>query len=224
MSEPNESADVFGSTMDAGPISPEHDAPDGVGPILGVGADSPIGAPRKSRVSNGSLILLLTVVVAAGVLTIMRRFSMGTGLALLDMTIDYPIDAPRTTDIDESHRVIAQLRDSALAVQVPLEEVKKNPFEFSLDEPSDALRPAPSTRTVSQAELDRQRRALRIKSTFDSLTLNSVVAGAVPIARVSGENVRVGDTIQGLFVVQSIHGRTVELTADGEVYTLTMGH
>ena len=42
------------------------------------------------------------------------------------------------------------------------------------------------------------------------------------VARISGEAVRVGDTVAEYFTVTAIHGRTVELTADGMPFTLDM--
>jgi len=219
MSDPSDPSDVFHPSLTS---SEPGDGPEeGAAALIGVGADLPSGASGASRISNGTVILLLTVLVASGVLYIMRQFGLGSGLTLVDMTIDYPIDGPKPTEIDEHRRVIATLWDSASAVQIPLEEVKKNPFELNLEADSGPV--APLRPTVSEAELLRRQRAQLIESTLASLKLNSVIAGSVPIARISGENVRVGDRVRDLFEVHSISGRTVVLSADGETYTLTMG-
>ena len=64
----------------------------------------------------------------------------------------------------------------------------------------------------------------KIDTKFNSLTLNSVMAGRVPVAMISGKMVKVGEEIDGMFIVGAIRPkeRTVELLADGRTYTLTM--
>lgn len=223
-SDPRESSGVFLPSLGAEEASsdPMNESAEGGG-LIGVGADLPTGQSAKARVSTGTLILLLVVVVAGGVLYIMRQFGLGTRLELVDVKIDYPIDGVRNTDTEQHERVLAALRDSATAVQVPLKEVKKNPFQLGLQE--DRAAPEPVAQTPFDREAaERARRQQLIRTTFASLELNSVVGGSMPIARISGENVRVGDRVKELFTVSSIRGRTVELVADGEVYTLTMVH
>ncbi|RMH26785.1 MAG: hypothetical protein D6693_06555 [Planctomycetota bacterium] len=217
MSDPTEQG-AFHPALAAGADEPDE----GGAGLIGVGADLPTGTSASTRLSNGSLILLLTVLVAGGVLYIMRQFGLGSGLTLVDMQIDYPIDGPKPSEVDEHRRVIAALRDSAHAVQVPLEEVKKNPFRLNLQE-EDAAPVAQARPTISEEERRRRQRADLIQTTLAGLELNSVIAGSVPIARISGENVRVGDLVKGLFLVREIRGRSVVLSADGETYTLTMG-
>jgi len=67
-----------------------------------------------------------------------------------------------------------------------------------------------------------QARLAKVQSEFNKLELNSVLGGSMPIARISGEAVRVGDKIGDYFTVVAIHGRSVELSAEGEIYTLFM--
>ncbi len=222
--DPRESSGVFLPTLGADDSTPDpmNESAENSGGLIGVGADLPTGQSSRARVSTGTLILLLVVVVAGGVLYIMRQFGLGTRLELVDVKIDYPIDGPRT-DTEQHERVLAALRDSSVAVQVPLEEVKKNPFQLGMKKDEASPEPA-STSPYDREAAERARRQQLIRNTFESLELNSVVGGSMPIARISGENVRVGDRVKDLFVVSSIRGRSVELVADGEVYTLTMSN
>jgi len=222
MNDPNESSGDFHPSLAAANQPGDGGPEDGGSALIGVGADLPTGQSGGSRVSNGTMILLLTVLVASGVLYIMRQFGLGSGLVLVDVKIDYPIDGPKASEIDEHRRVIAALRDNAHAVQVPLEEAKKNPFQLNLEQ-EDAAPAAPDRPTLSDEERRRRQRAELIKTALEDLELNSVIAGSVPIARISGENVRVGDYVKDLFQVKAILGRSVILAVDGETYTLTMG-
>lgn len=223
MSDPNEHSGVFMPSLAASDADADSGANESGASLIGVGADLPTGSTAKQRVSNGTLVLLLTVVVAGGVLTMMRKYGLGTGLKLVDVRIDYPMDGPKPAEIAEHRKVIDALRTSAVAVQVPLTGVKKNPFTLALEQPAAAPTPGPARPAVNQAELERQRRAQLIQTTFESLKLNSVLAGSIPVARINGENVREGDILKGVFTVTAIRGRSVDLVADGEVYTLTMG-
>lgn len=219
-SDPRESSGVFLPTLGADDTTVDNLESAESGGLMGVGADLPTGTSSKARVSTGSLILLLVVIVAGGVLYIMRQFGLGTRLELVDVKIDYPIDdAKRNNTAHE--KVLAELRDSAVAVQVPLNDVKKNPFELGLrkEEPL----PRKIAEPIDREAYEREQRQRLIQTTFKSLELNSVLAGSTPIARISGENVRVGDKVRNLFIVHAIHGRSVELIADGEKYTLSMG-
>jgi hypothetical protein len=222
--DPRDSSGVFLPSLGAEDTGsdPLNEQADGGSELIGVGADLPTGHSARSRVSTGTLILLLVVVVAGGVLYIMRQFGLGTRLELVDVKIDYPIDGSATVSTEQHQQVLASLRDSSTTVQVPLNEVKKNPFQLGLREEEAA--PEPTSQSPFDREAaERARRKQMIQSTFASLELNSVVGGSVPIARISGDNVRIGDRLKDLFTVRSIRGRSVELVADGEVYILTMG-
>lgn len=220
--DPKEESGMFLPAMaDADDGSEPGEPSSGAEGLIGVGEDFSSGA-KKSRISNGTLIILLVVVAAGGALYLMRQFGLGSKLNLVDVKIDYPIDGNNSAEESKNQKVLDELRHSALAVQVPLDKVKKNPFEMTIED----QQPAPTTRQakpIDRAAQERQRRADLIQSTLSSLKVNSVLGGSVPIARVSGETVRIGDTIKGLFVVRSIHGRTVELMVDGRTYSLTMG-
>jgi len=61
-----------------------------------------------------------------------------------------------------------------------------------------------------------------VVDTLASLTLQGVLGGTIPVARVSGETVRVGDTLSEIFTVKLITGRTVTLETDGKEFQLTM--
>lgn len=220
-SDPRESSGVFLPSLGADEAATDNGDSAESGGLMGVGMDLPTGQSAKARVSTGSLILLLVVIVAGGVLYIMRQFGLGTRLELIDVKIDYPIDdVNRNTGAHE--KVLAELRDSAIAVQVPLNDVKKNPFELNIQKKEEPVA-RKIANPVDREAYEREQRQRLIQTTFNSLELNSVLAGSTPIARISGENVRVGDKIKNLFLVHAIHGRTVDLIADGEKYTLSMG-
>lgn len=178
------------------------------------------------RSKNGLIILAIVVIVAGAGLITMRRIGLGTKLELTNLTIDYPIDSALNLD---HQKVLEELSAKQIANQVPVDKVQKNPFlwDESMHKTTVAKEPKkgptgpdPSAEAARIAAENRR----KIDSKFNTLTLNSVMDGRVPVAVVSGKMVRVGEQIEGMFIVGAIRpkDRTVELLADGRTYTLVM--
>ena len=204
-----------------------EDAPllltDPLGGAAGSGV-SRVRAPQKLVVAG-----LILAGSAAAILT-MRHFGLGSPAgALAGLTFEYtPIlgvgEAPK--------RVLSDLERSRVALQVPQELIDQDPFvlesgvaaDVPLDSgPSaDAIAHAARTRE-EQLRLEREEAAREaVRSEFESLHLQGVMGGSVPVARISGQTVRVGSGIGEHFVVESISGREVVLRAGEATFTLTM--
>lgn len=191
--------------------------------ILGVSAASSGG--KKASLS-GNVWLLVVVATVAGVLLYgMRKIGLGVGLDFRLPTIDYPIENVKVVKARDSEheRVMSDLQSSEVIAQVPLDDLQRNPFllEDDVEVVPDSFDPAAdAARRAAEAA---QRRQQEIERTLDALRLNSIVTGNVPLARINGQAVRIGDTIGGVFTVRAIHGRSVELEADGQIYTKVLG-
>jgi len=225
MSDDNqEPTDMFlpSATADA-PTPDAQSQNDNLAGLFGVGDGTPIDVRSSSVLKSRSVGMLLVVLVAGGTLMIMRQLGLGSRLKLVDIKISYPMDNAKNADVLKHKRMLADLRNSSDAPQVPLKDVKKNPFMLGLqNEVAAGPDKKPST-PFDQEAFERKQRKQLIQTTFDGLRLNSVVGGAVSVARISGKSVRVGDSVAGLFMVKSIHGRTVELSVDDVVYELIIG-
>lgn len=194
----------------------------------GTGADgAPVteipSAPRF-KVSGPTALVLVVAAVGIGALLGMRKLT-SPGQAVASVNIDY---TPGVRTATEAHKRIVEVLDrSTTPVQVPTDQIKKNPFQF-------ATAPRAETTTDNQSEkeaLEAARRSAaevaarqkKIVDTLASLKVNGVMDGAVPVARVNGDMVRVGDQLaEGLFTVTAIGGRSVRLQVDGHEYELTM--
>lgn len=187
------------------------------------------GAGSGGRPMNGMIILGIVVIVAGAGLVTMRRIGLGTKLELIDLKIDYPIEAG-VTGLDHT-RVLAELSaTSQVTNQVPVDQVQKNPFLWDPDlikkgAVTDTGRKTPTgpDPAAEAARIAAENRR-KIESKFNTLALNSVMDGRVPVAVISGKMVKVGEELEGMFIVGAIRpkDRTVELLADGRTYTLTM--
>lgn len=210
------------------------DAPQAPLPMA-AGADDPLAdarlaaegeAPpkRKASMPSGVAVILLVALVAIAALVAMRQLGLGVKLDFVNVDLNYPVEDGDALTL-EHEKILRDLDLGVDDVQVPLENVQKNPFEIvsqRLSEPEPAQGESPSARL--RRELAERRR--RVDAAFAKLRLNSVLAGSVPVARISGQTVRVGDTIEDAFIVRAIHGRSVELESTelpGAAYTLALG-
>ncbi|TVQ31714.1 MAG: hypothetical protein EA376_08605 [Phycisphaeraceae bacterium] len=193
--------------------------------LVGLEAGDPTSPGRKPGMQSGLMVLALVVAVAGGVLIMMRQYALQGGLQFVNVNIDYPIGAgdKRIADDLEHDRVMSGLRRSELLVQIPLEEIQRNPFQLG-EKPEETVT-VPDTR-LSEAEILRRQREQRdreVRATLSALRLNSIISGHIPIARISGRPYRIGDTVADVFIIRSIHARSVDLDADGEIFTLSIG-
>jgi hypothetical protein len=185
------------------------------------GADDEGGAGRVHDAiarRTGILVLVAVVAAAAAVLWTMRHLGTSGGLDLVDIDIDYPLDAGAGVDHEKGRMIIEELRTVGEFAQVPPHHVQMNPFTWKQDE-SRVAQEGPDAE-----ELARQRRMEEIRVALASLHVQSVMGGRRPIAKISGELVSAGDTVGEFFTVRDIAGRSVTLaTAEGDTYVLEAG-
>ncbi len=224
--ELNNSAPASMAGMDSDPMGDDLDQDSSAAVAIellgGATIDQALPEKRKS-IPDSVLILALVVAVAGGGLFAMRKMGLGSQIQFTNVEIDYPLDNSAFTGRDDE--LLADLRNSDLE-QVPLSQVQKNPFQLISDgHVIDDQPVAMAGETEAEARLRREQEERRreIVRKYADLDLNSVLLGSTPVARVSGETVRVGDMIEGLFRVTSISARTVNLEVDGKLYTLSLG-
>ncbi len=177
------------------------------------------------KVSTPAVLVAVVLTVCAGLLWGMRKLGVGPLTGFDEVKIDY---TPEGGAKNGAHKkLLIDLERSSQPVQVPTEQITKNPFKLA-GKPNDVIEPA---RDNSDEILQRQLQATAkrkadhekmVVDTLASLTLQGVLGGTIPVARVSGETVRVGDTLGEIFTVKSITGRTVTLETDGKEFQLTM--
>jgi hypothetical protein len=177
--------------------------------------------PRKL---GGMALLIVVGIVAATVLFAMRQFGMTRRIEMLDFKIDYPIEKAEMIKLSKDHEeVLRELHSSGELVQVPLEQVQTNPFEWKLAEKR--VKSEDKDDAALEAELAlKAAEALKkkIEGRVAQMKLNGVMGGRVPVANISGTIVKVGDVFEETFTVKAIEGRTVSLEAEGMAFTLEM--
>ncbi len=182
-------------------------------------------APPKSRLSGQMALLGMVLVAGAGALLAMRYLGMGPRSSQAEsVKIDYELNGSASGA--DHNRVLADLSANRSAEQVPPDQVQRNPFKIAGalegEAPPPADKPAAVDPEIARREREAAARRQEIDRAFASLELHTVLAGSNPVARISGETVRVGDTVAGHFRVVDIQGRSVSLECDGKTYVLSL--
>jgi hypothetical protein len=189
---------------------------------------------RKQKISQGTVVLIAVVAVAALVVYGMR-FSMGDlsrNSVSSDMMkkIDQALAKANPTASTGSNQVLpvrAMFRDTDSIVrmfnadvsksQVPIEYVQRNPFALAMETSSGN---AAANAGADVTRLREQQR--KLEAEFNSLKLQSVMASArIPVVIIDGQFYKEGQKV-GPFTIARIHDRGVDLQAEGFQKTLSM--
>lgn len=195
----------------------------------GEAGDTPIitssGSGKKVNVQT--LVVVGVIIASVGLLYAMRRHGMGAGMTFETVMIDYNWDNSSPSSLAHQRRVLADLARSGEQVQAPVEQLPKNPFMLELaSAPADLRTETPiawdPSADARRLALQSQVREKEILSELSALELHSVMGGRVPLARIGSKLYQIGDQVGGLFKIAAIHGRTVDLEADGRLYSLSI--
>lgn len=176
----------------------------------------PLNAMLAKLINSQAIVVAVVLVVSIGSLMFMRSTGMGAKTTIKAVKLDY--EPPSAAQAAEQARILAELERSLAPLNVTASTVQKNPFTMKEDaKPVDAA--APQDDSGRNA---REREAM-IKNALAQVTLNGVMDGPVPLARVNGRTVRVGDTVAEVFIVGEIHDRAIDLLVDNMTFTVSMG-
>ena len=182
-------------------------------------------APR-ARIPQQTIVLMVVLSVSAGAIFGMRQLGMKAGIAMGSEVVEY---TPPQADHAKSYaRIISDLARIQNPLDVALGEFGKSPFmlqQAAIVTPVDPVAGGEDT-AAQRAEAERlariEERRKQLTEQLAALRVQSIMGGKTPLARISGEFYRIGDTIEGMFVVESIEDRTIGLKADGQRFTLTL--
>lgn len=193
-------------------------------------AEQAMATPKKRKVSNQAIALAILLALGGALIYGMRVLGIGPLTTLAETILpQYDLTRPYAHAADHQ-KILKDLAANHAARQVPMEEVQKNPFRLADVTSSGPLAFGPDPRETQRASADRAKREAeqkrtKIRSALANLKVNGVIGGSSPVARISGEAVRVGDTIgeePAIFTVKAIHGRSVELVCEHETFELHM--
>ncbi|MBI1191071.1 MAG: hypothetical protein GC200_10375 [Tepidisphaera sp.] len=210
--------------MSDAPMPPKVSGPDAP-PFAGISPDALVRRPKR-RIPSQTIILFLVVGVSAVALWWMRREGLKTGVTVTTTTVDYKgeedLEKAKTYD-----RIMADLARAQKPLDVALADFGKSPFMVpqakpTIEQNGEPLLPMNADEQAAQAARERAAaRKAELQMQLQGMTINGIMAGTNPLARIDGKMLRIGDTI-GDFTVTGIEGMTVSLKADDDTYTLTL--
>lgn len=226
-------------TPESGPLAEKQTAETGiVGSTFRLDAMSPgseaegagFAAPKKQSVITQLVFFLVLIVAAGGVVFSMRKLGIGA-LKSFAITANTDYDVTKSPGKSADHlRVLDELSRATTTLQVPANQVQKNPFRLADavgDSDKDAADDAKKTEAQRQAaeakaRKDADARARTIEAKLNTIKIHSIMTGSTPVARVNEQFVRVGDTIDEMFLVKAINERSIEIDANGVTYLLSL--
>ena len=193
---------------------------------------------KRPKLSQGTMLILVVSVIAAGTLFGMRisqreivpdaksqqveakidealaKISAPTGLDKSD-----PLNSANLNNLfKDTDDIVSIISTDMTQRQVPIKFIKKNPFVHAVYQTVEA-----ASSIDPDAEMNRAKRKLLedLQKEFKSLRLQSVMGGARPVAIIDGDLFQPGQTI-GSFTVTGIEGLAVKLESSGQTFELKM--
>lgn len=188
-------------------------------------AEAPVSEQRSPR--KQYMIVGFVLAVSAGLLWFMRGQAIGVDLAEgKEVKIEYEVDEKAASnDTKRQREVMFNLELSEDPVQVPAEEIQKNPFAMAGltgEEAPAEVASADAKPEKPKGPTPEELREQQLDRLAASLSLNTVLKGRVSLARINGKTYRIGDVVESEFILLSIEDRTVSLGADGITYILEL--
>ena len=241
-SEDPDSKDVLGgsgkvmSTDGAEPSSMPLGMSDfGDDDFMGIDDGNAVGGIKRSN-KSGLILMVLVLAVGGGTLWTMRITgaigSSNPQLAEAEAKIERALErflGTKNPDpaqagaaleqlFGDTDRAISVFSDDPTSKQVDVGNVQKNPFEMFVKPPETITA---TGGTVNDTERQAAERMRQLNTEVSRLVLNSVLVGKEPVAVISDQVVREGQSI-GSFTVVSISPKAVELVAGEDRFMLEL--
>jgi len=189
------------------------------------------GGDARKGPSHGTILVAVVVAVAVGAIFGMRWLVGHSATVVADTTIETRVEAYLADrgDLDGSssstlsaNAVIASLTDDRTDAQVPLRDVREDPFRLERRETTpERIVPDPSLREEQQAEQARRQRLEELRRKAGGYRLTSVMGSEGRYTAVIADQVlQVGDVLDDVFTVTAITPAEVTLMAEGETFKL----
>lgn len=199
----------------------------------GNGGDFMVPAPRKS-ISKGTIVFVVVAALAGGSLWWMKQRTGGPAPA---EAADPGVDAARASIqqflaggngsvaemkslLADSEKITEKFASYSETSQVPLEDLKTNPFFDAASEDAAAAK-APRIDRNRQLQESQRLELERLTSAAGKFQVQTIFYGRNPTAMIDGTIVQVGQQI-GEFTVKAITSESVQLAAKGHEFELRL--
>ncbi len=196
----------------------------------------------KRRIGEGTLVIVGILLVAAGALYGMRWLGQQSGIAEVDVTLEARVNAfletilGNNTAVKENQNkdldpeaIITRLTDDRTEKQVPINMVKKNPFEREDENLARKHQEAKIDDPLARRKAEIRKRYTELETAASDMIVTSIMGReGNRVAMVEDEVVKVGDQVgfdeNMMFKVVKIDAFNVILESDGYQFIITMDH
>ncbi|MEZ6241433.1 MAG: hypothetical protein R3B57_00155 [Phycisphaerales bacterium] len=192
-------------------------------------------AKKASPYRGQTMFIAVVLVMGAGAIFGMRQIAVTAAKAGEMFNLNFQPEAEDAEMNKKFNRVMQDLERSGRPMQVPIDAIAGSPFQFVArtdvepepgEDPSLAQLREMERQRALDAEKARQAAAARdakIQTALKKLQLQGILGGSTPVARISDQTFREGDTIEELFTIARIEGRGVILQVDDRYFVLQIG-
>ena len=216
------------------------------GAVLDLDNESEFGfgsaGSTKRRIGEGTLVIVGILLVAAGALYGMRWLGQKSGIDEVDVTLEARVNAfletilgnntavkkTQNNDLDPEG-ILTRLTDDRTEKQVPINMVKKNPFEREDEDLARKHREAKIDDPLARRKAEIRKRHTELETAASDMVVTSIMGRkGNRVAMVEDEVVKVGDQVgfdeNMMFKVVKIDAFNVTLESDGYQFIITMEH
>lgn len=192
-----------------------------------IGADASV---KQRRVPLHLLALAGVLCASAVMLYGMRYMGLGPRSSIASEMPDLKLPETKGRAAQQK-AVLSDLAGGHAGRQVPLDQIKANPFILlgkAMPAPAASQAAAGTGRDDERRRQDDRKKQeedwkRNVAADFESLRLNGLMGGNPPRARVNGDLKTIGDRAGKFFTIKSISGRSIELEDDGNrIFTLEL--
>jgi hypothetical protein len=186
-----------------------------------------------AQVASGPVVAVVMLVLGGGGVYGMKMLSQAAAVSGEEVSFEYESALAGPSIASRMTEALAGLDSSARPVQVPADPQARDPFRMgpatalAADDGSWAAAERSERERMMRAEEERRQREeqeVMLAEALGRITLQGVVGGRRPLARINGETVKVGDTVvDGIFKVDAIDGRAVVLRWNERRWRLRYG-
>lgn len=208
----------------------------GDGASSGAGGGFSAGSSEPSKFNGQVLLAGMVFVVGVGAIYAMRYIGMQAGIKESVKMVEYTASTTSPDFVQRFDEVMADLEEVSYSVRFDQNtELPTSPFTMAVAEEPTIDLPVVNTddssarmaRLAQQREQQlreaQQQKINEYERAAMGLNLQSILGGSRPVARISGEPVRVGMKVADIFTVESIKGSTVILSVEDLRYEITLG-
>ena len=197
----------------------------------------------KKRIGEGTLVIVGILLVAAGALYGMRWFGQQSGIAEVDVTLEARVNAfletilgnGKTASANDQKKemdpqaILSRLADDRTEKQVPINMVKKNPFEREDEGLAKSQNETESDDPLARRKAEIRKRYAELEKAAGDMVVTSIMGSpGNRVAMVEDAVVKIGDQVgfdeDMMFRVVKIDAFNVVLESEGYQFIITMDH